>query len=332
MLTYGQQDSSFALGTMDGIFLLDKPRGPSSRHAIDRFARQLPRKLRFGHAGTLDPLASGLLILATGKATRLIEIYQDLKKTYIGTVQLGVRSATDDSEGPLTPADGVPLPRLDEVLVQLGRFTGRFEQTPPAFSAAKVEGKRAYALARAGRAELPRAKWVDVHTAELLSYEDGRLTVRWEVGSGTYIRSLARDLGEALGCGGYLESLRRTQIGPFTVETASSIEPQESDGFIAMEESIAHLPQFRLSRERCRTIVAGRKIALNEAEKAQWTQLIAAMRSAEPEPGPSASSGLTALIDPGQKMLGILEIRPNDEGELWARPWKFFQHVKDIGL
>ncbi len=322
------------MGLMDGIFLLDKPCGPSSRHAIDRFARQLPKKLRFGHAGTLDPLASGLLILATGKATRLIEIYQDLKKTYIGTVQLGARSETDDSEGPLTAVEGAILPNRDQVLTHLAQLTGQFSQTPPAYSAAKVDGKRAYALARAGRAELPKAKIVDVYSAELISYSEGKLTVRWEVGSGTYIRSLARDLGEALGCGGYLESLRRTQIGPFVVEEASSIEPKESDGFISMEESISHLPQIRMTQERCRVIVGGKKMALNDTERAQWAALSALTRSgtASSTTITSEPAALTALLDPAEKMLGILEIRPNDEGEIWARPWKFFQHLKDIGI
>lgn len=306
---------------MDGIFLLDKPRGPSSRHAIDRFAKLLPRKIRFGHAGTLDPLASGLLILAIGKATRLIEIYQDLKKTYIANIRLGGRSDTDDAEGPITPVTDVVFPSTEKILEELKRLTGNIEQTPPAFSAAKVQGKRAYDLARAGRPELPKAKMVQIHEFELLNHSHDRLTIRWEVGSGTYIRSLARDLGESLGCGGYLEDLRRTAIGPWDVETASSPEVTERKGFIPMEETLSHLPVLRLSPPRCRVIVAGKKTRLmtEECEKL-------------PPEMQNQNSVLAALVNSHEKMLGVVEIRKPTDAEYWAVPWKFFFHVNEIGI
>jgi len=308
---------------MDGIFLLDKPKGPSSRAAIDRFAKKFPGKIRFGHAGTLDPLASGLLILATGKATRLIEIYQAMAKNYLASIRLGHTSETDDGEGPIHEVPGAVLPSTEVIEKHLGNYLGRLEQTPPAFSAAKIQGKRSYSLARAGRVAAPAPKEVQIHSFQLLSHQKSQLTVEWQVGGGTYIRSLARDLGSDLGCGAYLEDLRRTRIGPWTVEKAAGWDSPEPEGFIPMEHTLDHIERLELSLPRCRVVVAGKKIPLEPAE----------MRGLEP---PASCEGqpdredLRALTEPGGKMFGLVEIRWDENQNPWAIPWKFFFHVNEI--
>lgn len=206
-----------------GLLVVDKPLGMSSMGVVSR-VRRAAMGARTGHAGTLDPLATGVLVCALGKATRSIESLMGLTKVYEAVVDLSAFTTTDDREGPRTEVMPAELPSEALVREVLGRFTGVIQQKPPAFSAVHVDGKRAYKLARKGQdVDLP-ARPVRIDALELLSLAYPLLSVRVTCGKGTYIRSLARDMGLALGTGGHLASLRRTAIGPYTLTQAVKLE------------------------------------------------------------------------------------------------------------
>jgi len=207
---------------MIGVINLDKPVGPTS-HDMVGLVRRLTGTRRIGHAGTLDPLASGVLPILVGAATRFSDDLTGGAKRYRATIRLGERSATDDAEGPLSAGDG-PLPDAGALSEALGEFVGIVLQRPPAFSARKHDGQTAYRAARAGAPlELP-PRPVRIDAIELLNTKPGPgvldLAVDVRCGPGTYIRSLARDLGEALGCGGHLHALRRTEAAGLSVSDA----------------------------------------------------------------------------------------------------------------
>lgn len=211
---------------MLGVVNLDKPVGPTS-HDMVGLLRRLSGTRRIGHAGTLDPLASGVLPILVGAATRLSEELTGGRKRYDAVIRLGFRSASDDGEGPLEPGDG-PLPTVEAVAAELAGLVGTFEQRPPAFSARKQAGRIAHRAARAGDPlDLP-ARSVTVDAVALLGTEagDAWLDVRIDLrcGPGTYVRSIARDLGQRLGCAGYLHALRRTEAAGLRVTDA--ITPQ----------------------------------------------------------------------------------------------------------
>src|SRR5438105_1078430 len=194
---------------MNGLLVIDKPSGMTSRDVVNRVQRWFPRKTKLGHTGTLDPLATGVLVVCVGNATRLAEYVQRMPKTYSATIVLGARSDTDDADGTVTPAPGIAAPPLRQLRDALGAFVGTIAQVPPQFSAAKVTGRRAYALARRGKDVALTARPVTEHAIDLLRYEYPLLELEVRCGKGTYIRALARDLGERLDCGGYIQALRR---------------------------------------------------------------------------------------------------------------------------
>jgi tRNA pseudouridine55 synthase len=217
--------------TQDGILLIDKPVGWTSfdvvakirgaRKAQFKKAGVTPtkRQLRVGHAGTLDPFATGLLIILLGDATKRSDEFLKLDKTYEATIQLGAISATGDPEGEITKQSD-DQPTLETVQSVLAQFTGEITQVPPIYSAIKIGGQRAYKLARKGQAvEIPKRQ-VTIHSLELLTYTYPELTIRTHVSSGTYIRSLAVDIGEQLGTGAYCSQLRRTHIGDALIADA----------------------------------------------------------------------------------------------------------------
>lgn len=209
---------------MHGFLNIDKPAGLTSHDVVAR-VRRLAGQRRVGHAGTLDPAATGVLIVALGGATRLIEYVQDeTSKRYLATVRLGVTTTTDDAEG--EPVETRPVPALERVDIEtaIGRFVGLIQQVPPMYSALHHEGRRLHELARRGvQIDLP-ARTVHVERIDLLSWESQLLTLDVLCGKGTYIRSLARDLGAALGCGGHLAALRRTAVGSFRVGDAVHLD------------------------------------------------------------------------------------------------------------
>ena len=210
--------------SISGVINLNKPAGMSSARAVAHVKRMLPRGTKIGHAGTLDPFATGVLLLLVGRATRMCERLMDQPKQYEATVKLGAATETDDPESPekANPA----AHSIDRIQVEqvLPRFVGRFLQRPPAFSALKVKGRRAYDLARKGEKVVLESRSVQVYSIELLQYEWPMLDLRVDCGRGTYIRALGRDIGEALGVGGFLLRLVRTRLGDFSLNHAVTLE------------------------------------------------------------------------------------------------------------
>ncbi|HPC84599.1 MAG TPA: tRNA pseudouridine(55) synthase TruB [Thermoanaerobaculaceae bacterium] len=207
-----------------GFLLVDKPAGPTS-HDVVQAARRALRERRIGHTGTLDPAATGLLLLCIGKATRLQSFMLTWEKTYEGEIALGIATTTYDTEGePLGPRR--PVPALDEAQLAgiAARFSGTIEQLPPPYSAKKLAGRKLYELARAGEQVPLEPKTVTVHELRLELSAPDRLRFSVTCSSGTYVRSLAHDMGEVLGCGGHLASLRRVRIGPWLAADAVSGE------------------------------------------------------------------------------------------------------------
>lgn len=212
---------------LDGILVVAKPVGPTS-HDVVGLVRRLAATKRVGHGGTLDPFAGGVLPVFLGKATRLVEYHLGDRKRYRATVCFGASSTTDDLEGALTPAAG-PAPTREAVEAALAGFRGEIEQRPPAYSAIKVAGRRAYAMARAGQAVELAPRAVTIHALDIVSWDDATAgepvaIVDVECSAGTYVRSLARDLGEAVGSAAYLGALTRTASGPFGLEQATDLE------------------------------------------------------------------------------------------------------------
>lgn len=209
---------------LNGVLALDKPLRMTSAQAVAR-VRHRTGGAKVGHAGTLDPLATGVLVLCLGKATKQIESLMGEEKEYLAEVDLSALSPSDDLETEPTPIKVARAPTLEELRAACARFVGEIEQRPPTYSAVHVGGKRAYDLARAGKIdERPAAKRVRVDSIEIVRYEWPLVTLDVQTGKGVYIRSLARDLGEALGCGGMLRALRRTRVGAFRVEEAMTLD------------------------------------------------------------------------------------------------------------
>lgn len=239
----------------NGILLVDKPAGISSFGVVARVRRRLSeragmvvvkgkdgvvrekrRKVKVGHTGTLDPFATGLLIVLTGKETKHANEFLKLDKEYIATIRLGETSTTGDPEGEITPyaenlagdlaenpVGNLEIPILEDVEHAVYSFVGEIEQRIPNYSAVKINGQRAYKLARAGKTvEMPTRK-VRIYEMEILSYVWPELVIRCKVSSGTYIRTLGEDIGKALNVGGYLTALRRTQVGSYRIEDAMEL-------------------------------------------------------------------------------------------------------------
>jgi tRNA pseudouridine55 synthase len=205
---------------MDGVLNLDKPAGISSAAAVGRVKRLLPRGTKIGHAGTLDPFATGVLLLLIGKATKLCESLMDQPKQYETTIKFGATTVTDDCDSPPLPTPECREVSIDEIKRLLPGFVGEISQRPPDFSAMKINGRRAYDLARRGNAVKLNARPVRIDSLEILSYAWPLLQLRIDCGRGTYIRSLARDIGAQLGVGGHLTQLRRTRVGDFYIASA----------------------------------------------------------------------------------------------------------------
>jgi tRNA pseudouridine55 synthase len=235
-----------------GMLLVDKPIGISSFAALGALRRRFGRRL--GHAGTLDPFATGLLLVLIGRATRLQPYLVGLEKTYTATVAFGATSTTDDPEGTISATGRATTAAA--IQAQLPALTGVIEQVPPAASAVHIEGERAYRRFRRGEDVTVPSRLVSVHRFELLSFDATTQTgqVAISCGAGTYVRSLARDLGARLGCGAYVTALRRTAIGPFDVRDAVDpedpiLEEPRHPLWRSPAEAVGHLPRCRLTAE-----------------------------------------------------------------------------------
>jgi len=248
-----------------GLLNVNKPAGPTSHDVVDGVRRRLPRGVKVGHAGTLDPFARGVLVICLGPATRLARYVQRRPKRYSAEVTLGAVSTTDDPQGKIVPGDGVKRPGQSEVREVLERFRGRIQQVPPAHSAVHVEGKRAYKLARQGKQPSLSPREVIIHDLQLVSYAYPRLTLDVRCGSGTYIRALARDIGRALEVGAYCSALTRTQVGPFSL--AEAVGLSEIDvwrDLLSPLAALEDLPKVTLPSEAAGRIITGRPVALRQ--------------------------------------------------------------------
>lgn len=292
-----------------GVLPVDKPSGPTS-HDVVALARRALDIRKIGHTGTLDPFASGLLLLCVGPATRIAEYLVGAAKTYEAVARLGVRTDTLDLEGRVVQEEegwrDIGRERLDEAIRGL---TGTQDQVPPAFSAKKVRGEAAYRKARRGEVvELAPAR-VTVHALEVTSFAPPDVRLRLRCSSGTYVRAIARDLGEALGVGAHLRELRRTAVGPMRVENAVDLDVLRTgaveDGWIAPADAVAHLPRVDIGVEEAERLLMGQSLE-REGEIAPGSA------AGDPTPGPIA-----ALLE--GRLVAVLERR----GDL-LRPRKVF--------
>lgn len=281
-----------------GVLCVNKPQGLTSHDVVARVRRVLGRRVKVGHAGTLDPAASGVLVVCVGAATRLIRFVQDELKTYRAAVRLGARSDTDDQEGRVRLVEGVTIPTRASIEEALAEQIGRFMQQPPRYSALKVRGERAYALARAGLEPNLSPREVNVVRMEILNYAWPLLELDIECGSGTYIRSIARDLGARLGCGGLLQRLVRTRVGPFALDQSIALTglDQESINRALREPlvAVASLPRVVLDSEQAREFSHGRAID-------------AVRHSAHPVHGQGVD---VAVLEPTGGLIGVARYEP----------------------
>jgi tRNA pseudouridine55 synthase len=253
---------------IEGLLVLDKPAGMTSRAVVDRVQRCFPKRTRIGHAGTLDPLATGVLVLCLGGATRLIEYIQRMDKVYRTRLLLGARSDSDDADGNITPVPGAVAADAATVAACVAGFVGTIDQVPPAYSAVKVAGQRAYDLARRGEEVSLSSHSVQIYSIQILNYAYPHLELEVRCGKGTYIRSLARDVGERLGCGAFVQELRRTRIGPFPSEGALTVDADYETvraRLLPAEMAVAELPRVVLLDSERKRLEQGQAVALAES-------------------------------------------------------------------
>jgi tRNA pseudouridine55 synthase len=264
--------------SVDGVLHVDKAIGPTS-HDVVNVVRRLAGIRRVGHSGTLDPLASGLLILCLGKATRLVEYLVGLDKVYLAGIHLGQETSTYDREGQVINEKPVSVSNQDLREV-LGRFQGEIRQVPPMYSALKLEGQPLYKRARAGNYVDRPSRLVTIYDIHLLTWEAPILTVQISCSSGTYIRSIAHDVGQALGCGAHLSSLRRLQIGRYHVDEAASLEKMEIDGWQKhlrpIDSAAASLSKIILSNDEARKVGFGQRIPVGSKPEPDDTLIVRA--------------------------------------------------------
>ena len=282
----------------DGILVVAKPPGPTS-HDVVALVRRLAATKRVGHGGTLDPFATGVLPVFLGKATRVVEFHMGDRKGYRATVCFGASSTTDDLEGELTPGEA-PAPDRAAVEAALPAMTGTIHQRPPAYSAIKLDGRRAYAIARAGGTVELAEREVTIHRLDLLSWDDSEperpvAILDVECSAGTYIRALARDLGADLGSGAYLGALSRTASGPFTLDDAvalDAVRQAAADGpeglkplLLPVDTGLDSFPEVRLTEVEVAAIVRGQFV--------------------RPEAGIPMSAERYRLVGPGDALVAI---------------------------
>jgi tRNA pseudouridine55 synthase len=287
-----------------GLILVDKPVGPTSHRVVHR-VRQGTGIRKVGHAGTLDPRASGLLVLCLGAATRLSEYLSSSSKCYEAVIRFGATTRTYDGDGEVIHRS-TEIPTREQVDAGLKSFTGEIQQVPPPFSAVKVAGRRAYDLARSGKEVDLGPRRVTIYALHVRDYQPPDLALDIDCSAGTYIRSLAHDLGERLGCGGYLAALRRTKAGTFTLSEAATLDQLEHaflDGtwpaFVRpATEALPEFAQLQFDAEQVDRIRLGHSVAAS--------------------PG---SQGLACALDPQGELVAILAA--TDDGQQW-HPRKVF--------
>jgi tRNA pseudouridine55 synthase len=261
----------------DGLLLVDKPKGITSHDAVDAVRRAVGIR-KVGHAGTLDPMATGLLVMGVGRATRLLRFLGDMDKEYEGTARLGEETDTLDAEG--TVVRSAPVDVAEAAVAEgMAALTGELRQRPPAYSAVRVGGRRLHREARAGRAVEAEPRTVRVDAFELGSFDGRDAGFRVVCSGGTYVRSLVADLGTRLGTGAHLARLVRTRIGPFRVEDASP--PDAPGSLLPLERAVDHLPRLDLSEDEAEAARHGRPL------------------------GPPDGPGFHAAFDPEGRLVGV---------------------------
>ncbi|MBP1136925.1 tRNA pseudouridine55 synthase [Arthrobacter sp. PvP023] len=253
---------------LSGLVIVDKPQGWTSHDVVGRM-RRLAGTRKVGHAGTLDPMATGVLVLGINKATRLLTYIVGTSKTYTATIRLGESTVTDDAEGEVVSSHSASEVTEEAIRAGVAALTGEIQQVPSSVSAIKVNGERAYARVRSGEDVKLAARPVTIHRFDVHAVRPGRdgavidVDVTVECSSGTYIRALARDLGEALGTGGHLTALRRTQVGPYSLDQARTLEQlaEELEVLEMSQAARALMPNRELSEDEATEISFGRRIA-----------------------------------------------------------------------
>ena len=261
----------------DGLLLIDKPSGITSHDAVDAVRKALDVR-KVGHAGTLDPMATGLLVMGVGRATRLLRFLGDMDKEYKGEIRLGEETDTLDAEGQTVRTAPVDVEE-GEIAAAMVALTGELRQRPPAYSAVKVGGRRLHREARAGRALEAEPRWVRIDAFDLRGFDGRDVEIRAIVSGGTYVRSLAADLGRRLGTGAHLVRLIRTRIGPFRLEDASP--PDEPGPLLPLERAVDHLPRMALTEDEAQAARHGRPL------------------------GPPDGPGFHAAVDPDGRLVGV---------------------------
>jgi tRNA pseudouridine55 synthase len=250
---------------MHGFLNIDKSAGPTS-HDVVAQVRRLARQKRVGHAGTLDPAATGVLVVALGSATRLVEYVQEATtKRYTGQVHLGIETSTEDAEGEITAQNTVPALSREELDLALNAFRGPIKQIPPMYSALHHEGRRLHELAREGIVVERPARDIVIDRLEIIDWQSPIITLDIICSKGTYIRSLARDIGTALGCGAHLRSLRRTEVGTFHLQNAVTLEALQAEAptvtlaevLLPPEHAVADWPILEINADEERKIRNG---------------------------------------------------------------------------
>ena len=271
---------------MNGVLIIDKPAGLTSHDVVNR-ARRILHERSIGHLGTLDPMATGVLPLVTGNLTRLAQFYTASEKTYEGTIRFGFATDTYDADGePTTVPQPVSL-HAEAVVVLAARFRGVLEQTPPPFSAKKIHGVPAYKLARQQKEVILKPAQVEIKEYEILAVEVDRARFRARVASGTYMRSVAHEMGQALTCGAHLESLRRTSVAEFSLEDAHALEQVADaannpasleDLFVHPRKLLPQLPSVTADEPSAARIRSGRTVNLPELSRARQVKVFSGQR------------------------------------------------------
>ncbi len=307
-------------GVLSGLVIVDKPQGWTSHDVVGRM-RRIAGTRKVGHAGTLDPMATGVLVVGINKATRLLTYIVGTSKTYTATIRLGESTVTDDAEGEVTATSSAAGVTDTAIRAGVAALTGEIQQIPSSVSAIKVNGERAYARVRSGEAVKLAARPVTIHRFEVHEVrpvrddEAGRealdVDVTVECSSGTYIRALARDLGEALGVGGHLTALRRTQVGPYTLDQAHTLEQlaEKLDVLEISDAARALMPNRELSEAETTEISFGRRIAAGAAAGTPE-----AVTADKPAAAFAPDGTLVALLaDAGSYAKPVLVFAPDNE-------------------
>lgn len=295
----------------EGLLVVDKPTGPTSFDVIRRLRGALETRA-IGHTGTLDPMASGVLIVCVGWAVKLIRFFRQDQKVYRAEARLGVVTTTDDAEGEVVATHPVNVSAA-EVEAALASFTGRIDQRPPVYSALKKQGERAYKRARRGEKVELETRPVRVDAIALESVDLPHVRFEVTCGPGTYIRSLCRDLGEVLGCGGHLTSLRRLANGRFTVDDATPLDAlveaieAEQPPFVSASEMLSHLPTLDLDPSLRRRLCQGQRLRLASSSAIQPGSFV---RICDDEERLLAVAHVEEQFD-GASRLKPVKVRPN---------------------